>query len=281
VGLRAAAVAAADAEARGTAYEYLRADPTSSASSSGRSIQKDLPHHEGDQQDVDDAETETKNGVDLTDADADAEILSDDATTRTVDAGVLPRAAPPGGGASGAFGTDAAHWSAVQTRKLKAAKETKAPKQAQKPPKQAKCAKGRCEKLGGYGFYGTGTCTIAPDNYPGGTQLFVNVALDANDAAPDISWVLKRGSDDEVIVNCSLDSDQCQSPDGFTGGSTVSNAVRVDPEECYTVTMYSCSGKGLYGTGSWSVALSGTPPTFGSNTTFSADSISVGDCDDD
>ena len=270
VGFRAA-VAAADAEARGTAYEHLRAGQ-----------RKDLPpkltHHDEGEQDVDDAEKTTKSVVDLTDADNDAEILlSDDATTRTVDAGMLPRAAKPGGGAGGAFGTDAAHWSVKQPRKLKAAKETKAPKQAKK---QAKCAKGFCEKLGGSGYYGDGTCSKAPPDFAGGTQLFVNVALDANDAAPGISWVLKRGSDDEVIVNCSLDSDQCQSPSAFTRGSTLSTTVTVNPEDCYTVTMYSCSGQGIYGEGSWFVGFNQTQYV-GSNTTFSADSISVGDCDDD
>ena len=112
----------------------------------------------------------------------------------------------------------------------------------------------------------------------------MGLTTDAKDTAPDTSWVLKRDRDDKVIVGCSLDSDQCQSPSSYTGGATgatLQTAVTVDPNECYTATMYSCSGKGLYGTGSWSVALSGTPPTFGSNTTFSADSISVGDCDDD
>lgn len=298
VGFRAAVAAAdADAEARGTAYEHLRADPTSSArssrSSSSSSIQKDLPpklghHHEGDQQDVADAEETTKDGVDLTDADADADaeiLLSDDAATRAVDAGVLPRAAPPGGGAGGAFGTDDAHWSAVQPRKLKAAKDAKTPKQAQKAPKQAKgapgCAEGFCEQLGGAGYYGAGNCTTIPAA-GSKAQLTVLVNLDANNDARDTSWVLKKHGDDEVIVGCSLDSDQCQSPSAFTGGSTgatLSTTVSVSPSECYTVTMYSCSGEGLYGTGSWAVALNppGTP-TWGSNTTFSAESISVGTC---
>lgn len=280
VGLRAAVAAAdAEAEARGTtAYEYLRADQ-----------RKDLPpklthHHEGDQHGVDDAEKTTKSAVDLTDADndndVDAEILlSDDATTRTVDAGVLPRAAPPGG-------TDNAHWSAVQPRQLKAAKDTKAPKQARKAPKQAKggapgCAEGFCKQLGGSGFYGNGTCpSLSNAIQKGFVSLYVSVTLDVNDDAPDTSWVLKRDRDDKVIRYCSLDSDQCQSPSSFTGGATLSTTLSVDPNECYTATMYSCSGKGLYGTGSWSVAFNGTP-TFGSNTTFSAESISVGDCDDD
>ena len=280
-----AAIASADAaeQARGT-YEYLRADPTSSSSSS--SIQKDLPpklshRHEADQQDVNDAEKTTKNVVDLTDADADAEILSDDATTGTVDAGLLPRAAPPGRGAGGAHGTDDAHWSAVQPRKLKAAKEPKAPKQARKAPKQAKgapgCAKGFCAQLGGSGFYGAGTCTTAPNNFVGGLSLFVSVTLDANDTGPDVSWVLKKRGSNNVIVNCSLDSDQCQSPSSFTGGSTLQTTVQVDPNECYTATMYACSGQGLYGSGSWSVALNGKP-YFGSNAAFSADSVSVGNC---
>ena len=296
VGFRAA-VAAADAEARGTAYEHLRADPTSSSarssrSSSSSSIQEDLPpklshHHEGDQQDVADAEKTTKDGVDLTDADADAEILlSDDAATRAVDAGVLPRAAPPGGGAGGALGTDDAHWSAVQPRKLKSAKETKASKKSQKAPKQAKgasgCAEGFCAQLGGAGFYGAGNCTTIP---PLGSEAFLTVLvnLDANNDARDTSWVLKKRGDDEVISNCSLDSDQCQSPITFTGGATgavLSTTVTVSPNRCYTVTMYSCSGEGLYGTGSWSVAFgfpTGTP-TYGSNATFSAESITVGNC---
>ena len=105
----------------------------------------------------------------------------------------------------------------------------------------------------------------------------MSLTLDDKDTPHDTSWVLKKGGSDDVIVGCSLDSDQCQSPIAFTGGSTVQTTLTVNASECYTVTMYSCSGEGLYGTGSWAVALDGTP-TFGSNSSFSDDSISVGTC---
>ena len=61
------------------------------------------------------------------------------------------------------------------------------------------------------------------------------------------------------------------------GDQTLQTKVQVDPNECYTATMYACSGQGLYGSGSWAVALNGKV-YFGSNATFSADSVSVGNC---
>ena len=111
--------------------------------------------------------------------------------------------------------------------------------------------------------------------------MIVGLTTDAKDTAPDTSWVLKRDRDDKVIVGCSLDSDQCQSPAGaFTGGDVstfFSTQVTVNPNECYTATIYDCYGQGLIGKGSWAVSLNGAK-TDGNSTFGASESISVGTC---
>ena len=218
------------------------------------------------------------------DADADAKHLTQDAA-KSVDAGILPRVLPSGGRTRAAKA--GAQWSAVQPRKLKAAKASKTPK-ASKAPKASKSAKGAPEpdddapnddapidddapNDDGYyggpgnddGYYGgpgrclSGTCPFRPNikcyGFEDPTRRRLEITLTPLTVNINTDY---NGADTSFAIRDTKaflgdpSGIIAGCPQGyFANDSQSSFTVMVDPSDCFEVIVWDCYGDGMCNNG--------------------------------